>query len=201
MNIEDQWKNMQGSDDDLSNLLEKRAIVKWSSKDPLQRIKRNLLLNTVWGSLIAVGYIILMLKFPFWPLIVCIGITFLFTVWASVRGFILFRDIKVSTNRNSVLEEMERHYKLLKRWLNLQQMAGLLIYPVSAAGGFMLGGFLGAGKPIEEIMHKPVMIIALILAILVLVPLCFLLARWMNKKAFGQYTEQLKQNIEALRSQ
>lgn len=65
----------------------------------------------------------------------------------------------------------------------------------------MLGGFLGSGKSIDVIMQKPVMIIALLISIAILVPLCFYLARWMCKVAFGKYTEQLKRNIETLKSE
>ena len=84
--------------------------------------------------------------------------------------------------------------------MSIQQQAGLLIYPVSATGGFMIGGSVGAGKSITEVMQKPGMIIALLIALIILVPLCFYLAKWMSKKAFGKYAEQLKQNIEMLKS-
>lgn len=200
MNIADQWKKIEGIDDDLTSLIKTNKIIKWSSKDPLQKIKKNLLLNSLLGFLIIIGYLVIMIKFPFWPILICIGITLIFTGWASLRAFRLFRDIQYSYAQNSVLKEMEKHYFLLKKWLGLQQEVGLLIYPVSAAGGFMLGGFLGSGKPIEELMQKPVMIIGLIISILILVPICFYFAKWMSKKAFGQYADQLKQNIDSLKS-
>jgi hypothetical protein len=75
-----------------------------------------------------------------------------------------------------------------------------LLYPVSAAGGFMLGGFVGSGKPIEVFMSKPIVIIILVVTIAILVPICYKLAKWMTKKAFGQYADQLKKNIDALKS-
>ena len=76
----------------------------------------------------------------------------------------------------------------------------MIIYPISAAGGFMLGGYVGSGKPIEQFMSKPAVLIALVISIIVLVPICHHFAKWMDKKAFGQFADVLKQNIDMLKS-
>jgi hypothetical protein len=45
------------------------------------------------------------------------------------------------------------------------------------------------------------MIIALVIVTAILVPLCHQLAKWMNRKAFGRYADELKKNIEALKKE
>ncbi|MBS1598378.1 MAG: hypothetical protein JST75_09130 [Bacteroidetes bacterium] len=200
MNLEEQWKNMANGDEDLSSLI-KKGLPSKSSKDPLQKIKRNLLGNSIIGVLISIGYIFIMIKFPVWQVLLCIGFVFLFTVWATTKTLMLFAYMNKPNADNTLLEEMKRHYRGIINWMNIQQRAAWLIYPVSTAGGFMVGGSLGAGKPIAEIMSKPVIIIALLIAIVVLVPVCFSLAKWMCKKAFGEYAEQLKQNIDILQKE
>ena len=102
---------------------------------------------------------------------------------------------------NTLLQEMERHYQGIQSWMNVQEKAALLIYPVSAAGGFMIGGSLGAGKPIDIVMSKPIMLVSLVVTIAILVPICIYLAKWLNKKAFGRYAAQLKQNIDNLKTE
>lgn len=102
---------------------------------------------------------------------------------------------------NSLLQEMERHHNHIRQWMNLQQWASLLTYPVSIAAGFMLGGSLGSGKPIASFIHEPHIMLILLIMVIILVPACFFLARWMSHKAFGQYARQLKTNIDTLKNE
>ncbi|RTL60677.1 MAG: hypothetical protein EKK37_00535 [Sphingobacteriales bacterium] len=199
MNLEEQWKNMEKEDEDLSSLLN-RGIVKSPSKDPLEKIKRNLLINAFLGMVIAAGYIVVFFYFPVWQVLLSIGIVFVFTVWAVIKTLFLYRDLQKKNNGSSVLQEMERHYNAIQTWSRIQLQAGLFIYPVSAAGGFMVGGTLGSGKPISEFMQKPFIILTLLITIVILVPICFYFAKWMCKKAFGVYAHQLKENIDRLKA-
>jgi hypothetical protein len=202
MNMEGQWKDMgEHQDKDLVSLLKMSKISKLPSKDPLAIIKRNLVINSMFGVAISGLYIFILVRFPFWQIIVCIGIVLLFTIWAIGNGFQLYKKIQSGNPANSVLQQMEEHYHNIKRWMTIQQWVGLIIYPISGAGGFMLGGYVGSGKPIDVIMQKPGMIISLLIVIVILVPCCFYLAKWMNRKAFGRYAEALKQNIEALKKE
>lgn len=200
MNLQEQWKQMNRPDEDLSSLIQK-GVVAAPSKDPLEKIKRNLLINSVWGLVIAAGYVLVLIKFPVWQVLVCIGIVFLFTLWAVAKTILLYREIKKPMPHNTLLQEMERHYQGIQSWMNVQEKAALLIYPVSAAGGFMIGGSLGAGKPIDIVMSKPIMLVSLVITIAILVPICIYLAKWLNKKAFGRYAAQLKQNIDNLKTE
>lgn len=200
MNLQEQWKQMNRPDEDLSSLIQK-GVVAAPSKDPLEKIKRNLLINSVWGLVIAAGYVLVLIKFPVWQVLVCIGIVFLFTLWAVAKTLLLYREIKKPMPHNTLLQEMERHYQGIQSWMNVQEKAALLIYPVSAAGGFMIGGSLGAGKPIDIVMSKPIMLVSLVITIAILVPTCIYLAKWLNKKAFGKYAAQLKQNIDNLKTE
>lgn len=200
MNLQEQWKQMNRPDEDLSSLIQK-GVVAAPSKDPLEKIKRNLLINSVWGLVIAAGYVLVLIKFPVWQVLVCIGIVFLFTLWAVAKTLLLYREIKKPMPHNTLLQEMERHYQGIQSWMNVQEKAALLIYPVSAAGGFMIGGSLGAGKPIDIVMSKPIMLVSLVITIAILVPICIYLAKWLNKKAFGRYAAQLKQNIDNLKTE
>ena len=200
MSLEELWNDTGETDIELSSLIQP-GLAKLPSKDPVIKLKQHLLTGTVLGVLIAIGYIFIMLKFPVWQVLLCIGIVFAFTCWASVKSFLLYLEMRKPVAGNSLLQQLESHYAKIKKWMNIQQQVGLFIYPISAAGGFMIGGSVGAGKSISEVMQKPVMIIALLIALAVLVPACFYLVRWMSKKAFGQYAAQLRENIEQLKSE
>lgn len=136
MDPEEKWKNFgEDEDADLSALINMKSITNHTSKDPMMKIKRNLLINSILGILISAGYIFLLIRFPFWQLLLCIGIVLIFTAWEVVKALLLYNDIQKPIAGNSLLQEMERHYAGIKNWMNIQQRVGLLIYPVSAAGG------------------------------------------------------------------
>jgi Flp pilus assembly protein TadB len=200
MSLEQSWKESSQTDQDLTSMLN-AGFRRIPSKDPLQKIRRNLLGGIILGVLIAIIYVIVMYKFPVWQVFISIGTVFLFTVWATVRSFRLYREITTTIEGASLLRQLETYYESLKRWMRIQESVALWIYPASAAGGFMIGGSIGAGKSIDEVMQKPVMIIFLLIVVALLVPLCFLLTRFLTRKMFGRYTQQLKDNIDILKSE
>jgi hypothetical protein len=200
MNLEQDWEAIPPADKDLAALLAK-GIPKQPSKDPLQKVKRNLLYNSIIGFCICIMYIVVITKFPVWEVLLCIGIVLAFTLLASIKALLLFKSINNVASDNTLLQEMKKHYATLTVWMKMQQQVALFIYPVSAAGGFMIGGSIGAGRTIDEIMQKPVIVIAMVITIILLIPPCYYLAKWMNKKAFGNYVQQLKQNIDALENE
>ncbi|MBC8034281.1 MAG: hypothetical protein H7Y03_09055 [Chitinophagaceae bacterium] len=201
MNIDEQWKNLDNKkDSELAALMNMPAIDKLVSKGPLEKIRRNLLFNIILSILIGVVYLLVIFAFPFWQIILTIGIVFLFTLWCGKEAFLLYREIKKEADNTSVLKEMERHIQNLNKWINVQQQVALFIYPWSAAGGFMLGASLGSGKSINAIMTKPIVLVAFFITIIILVPACFYLTRWLCKKSFGNYAEQLKNDIARLKA-
>ena len=199
MNLEDIWKNTGEGDNDLSSLI-KPGLSKIASKSPLVKINRNLFWGAVFGIFIAGIYIFIMIKFPVWQVLLCVGIVFAFTVFASLKSYLLYRDISTTLPGLSLLQEMESHHAKIKKWMSIQQQVALWIYPVSATGGFMIGGSVGGGKSITAFMQKPEIIIFLLITLAILVPICFYMAKWMCKRAFGKYFDQLKQNIDLLKS-
>lgn len=200
MSIEKTWKDIDEQPDEaLLSLLKPRALENLQSKNPLHIIRKNLLSNGIIGILISCFYIFCIVSFPYWQIQSCIGVVLIFTIWATAGAFRLRKAIDGNVETLSLLGEMERHYKNIHQWINAQKWVGLIIYPVSAAGGFMLGGVMGAEKPVDVIMAKPIMVWALLICIAVLVPLCYLLAKWLSHKAFGRHLEVLKQNIDDLK--
>ena len=196
-----EWKKAgERGDEELSALLDMPAIAQLPSRDPLEKIRRAVLINACWGLLIGTGYVGVLLRYPFWQLVVCVGIILLITLWMAGRTLLLYAKLGKPAGTGTVLQEMERHYRYIRQWMKLQQWAGLLIYPFVVTGGFILGGSLGSRLPVDVFLQKPGMLLTLVLLVVILVPAGFWLARWMSDKAFGQYARQLKANLEALKN-
>lgn len=203
MSLENQWQHMnEQGDDDLTALMNNPQLNKLTSHQPLQKIKHNLLINMAWGIGIAIGYVLILIYFPFWQVRLCIGIVLLFTLWAIGTAYSQYKSIQpFVSSQNSLLAEMRRHHASMIQWMRTQERVALFIYPISTAGGFMLGGAMGSGKSVDFFMSKPVVQIALVICIAVMVPLAYWLAKWLFKKSFGKHLKSLGENIEALSSE
>lgn len=202
MSVENNWRSLDSQTDELlSSLLSEGQFQKLHSQNPLMKIKRQLILSGWMATVLCILYSVLLIKFPFWQLLVCIGILLLFTFAGAYTSFKYAISIPPYINgEGSLLQEMEKHYFTIKRWGDFQMKAALLVYPFAAAGGFMLGGMVGSGKSIEFFMSKPKVIIVLIITIAVLVPLSMLLAKFLFNKSFGVHLKKLKANIDELKS-
>jgi hypothetical protein len=60
MSIEKTWKDIdEQSDEALAALLKPQVLERLQSKDPLATIKKNMLINSIWAMLIAIGYLLI----------------------------------------------------------------------------------------------------------------------------------------------
>ncbi len=200
MSINNTWDEInEPQDDDLASLLKAPGLSKIASHNPLEKIKRNLQINMILGALICILYVVIIFYFRIWQVQLCITLVLGFSLWALYTAYWQYKNINSTVSPvNPVLDELKRHYQSITTWMTTQQRIALLIYPVSATGGFMLGGVSGSGKPVAVFMSKPVVWIALIIALAVLVPACWYLSKWMFKYSFGKHLTTLKENIDAL---
>ena len=159
-------------------------------------------MNIGWGVVIAMIYVFIIIKFPVWQVFLTIGITQVFTIWAVYTAWQQYKNINpFASNSLSLLAELERNYEGMNNWIKLQKKVAVIIYPISATGGYMIGGIMGSGKTIEQFFNKPVVIIALVLVILILVPCCVYGAKWLFNKSFGKHLAALKKNIDELKAE
>jgi glucan phosphoethanolaminetransferase (alkaline phosphatase superfamily) len=203
MSIENIWQDENnGQDIDLVTLLQKPKLLNLASHHPLEKLKKNLLINIIWGSLICILYIFIIIHFQIWQVQLSISIVLLFSLWALYTAFLEYKKLNTNVSANTaLLQEMKRHNESITTWLITQQKVALIIYPISAAGGFMLGGVIGSGKPVEAFMSKPFVIISLIITVIILVPICYYLAKWMCNYSFGKHLKALQQNIKDLEAE
>jgi hypothetical protein len=202
MSIEKDWDKLnEGQDDDLSSLLRPSKLSGLSSKNPLEKIRKNLLKNILSVAIICTGYIAIIIYFRIWQVQLSIGLVLLFSLWGLYTAIVQYKKLKTTVSVSPVLDELKRHHESITAWMKAQQRVALLIYPISAAGGFMLGGVLGSGKTVEVFLSKPFVIVALIIAVAILTPAAHYLAKWMCKYSFGKHLDALKENIEALEAE
>jgi hypothetical protein len=203
MSIDKKWAGINElQDDDLSSLLKSSRLSKITSHSPLEKLKKNLLINMILGVLICLLYVVVIFYFRIWQVQLCTILVLFFSLWALYTAFLQYKNINSSISANNpLLNELKRHYQSITDWMDMQQRVALFFYPVSAAGGFMLGGVSESGKTVTEFMSKPLVWVTLLIALAVLVPACWYLTKWMFKYSFGKHMKSLKENIDALEAE
>jgi len=199
MDLEKIWRQGGDSDDALNKLLNTDDFSKLQSKLPLKKLKRNLLIGIIWAVLITAFYIAAFFFVGIWQGYVALGILSLFNIVISCDSWKLYNNINVNiSTTNSLKEELQKNYTSFIRWWRIQERLSLFVYPIAAAGGFIIGGVWGSGKPVEVFLYNTRMLLILAVTILFLVPLCYYGARWMFNYAYGKHLKKLKLLIDEL---
>jgi uncharacterized membrane protein YhdT len=192
------WEQDTNGADMLEQMLKSKSFTRSAIQTPLVKLKRNLALHIGYAIAITLGYAWVIYYFPLWQVQACMLLLITFNLWGIVKSYDLYKNINLEMSDANVLAELKKHYNAFSEWKRQSLRAALLVYPFAAAGGFMLGGTVGSGKPVEVFMASPFILIALAIMIVILVPLGYWLAKWMTKVAFGKYVDQLKERIDEL---
>ena len=199
MDIENIWKQGSSSDNELNKLLNTGSFNKLHSNFPLKKLKQNLIIGIIWALLITLGYIVVFLLISIWQVHIALGVLILFNTLIMLDSWRLYkRTPSTISPSNSLKEELTLHYNSFQQWWSVQEKVSLFVFPIAVSGGFILGGSLGSGKPVEEFLYNGKMIGILGVTILIMVPLCYLGARWMFNYAYGKHLMNLRSTIDEL---
>ena len=199
MDIENVWRGSRGVDNALDKLLQEQDYGKIQSKLPLKKLKRNLFISIIYAIIITIGYAVLFYKVSIWQVRVAIVLVSIFNVWIIILTWYLFKNTHENIDStNSLKHEIQKNVSAFQHWWDIQEKAGLFMYPIAIAGGFMLGIVSGSGKSIEVLFHNPKILIVLAITILIFVPLSYYGARWMFNHSYGKHLKKLKLLIDEL---
>ncbi len=185
---------------EFETFLDSMQLQQLKTSNPLQKLSKTLLYNILFGGAICILYCVAIIVVDTLIIKAILAALLLFSLWAVYSGYIIYRRFSPEVSvAHPVLEEMERHYATMTLWIKKQEITGLFFYPISAAGGFMMGGAAGSGKPIIEFMSNTYVLLLLLALVALLEPICFYLVRYFNKLLFGVHLADLKRNIELLK--
>jgi hypothetical protein len=179
--------------------LKQATNVQHPSHHPLWKLRRAIRLNLIFGTVITVGYLGL---FPFIGdevVLAFFALVLMYNVWSLVHTLQLYRRIPDHVPADhDLMSVLRQQVATTTAWMKLHQRTGLIMYPLAVTAGFLLGGMQGSGLPPELFLAKPAVRIALVIALIVLVPVCYFLVRWMTHVAFGVHVEALRTHIADL---
>jgi hypothetical protein len=198
MNPSSEWEQLnQSADDDLVRLLQQPRFTTPTNADPVARIRKNLIIHAIWAIVISIIYVVVIGLVDVVVVRACMALILTFNIWAIWGSFKLYKQLSQSQPVQSVLAKMEQQYSLLASWKKLYLKTSLLLYPVSAVGGFLLGLHVGAAQPIEVVLQKKMVWISLIVTVVAITPAAHWLGKKLTEIAFGKHIQHLKENIDA----
>jgi hypothetical protein len=175
------------------------TLLKWpkKSKHPVNKLRQSFLialLMTVFflglfSYLFAANNLLLLRIF--------IGLVIAAYLFFFVINYRIYREVSQPIDfSDSLLITLKNIYQNIDRMLRFQRKSALFIYPIAASTGFLLG-FSESKDPLL-VFQNPKLLLSMIGISLILTPLCYWLAIWMEKISYGKYIVQLKDLIDSM---
>jgi hypothetical protein len=192
MDLKETWKKLEL--EKLQKPVTGAVEVRKTSRHPVQKL--------IIGFQVALGFVIcfggiflyLMIVMPqpivkFFMMLMIIAYIFYFIV-----NYRVLKKIRNSNRMDlSLLSTLKQVHDNVQSSLAFQRKSSLLIYPFAAAAGFILG--LSTHDEALVLLQKKEILISLLVAVIILTPLSYYLAVWMERLSYGKYLKQLHELI------
>jgi len=192
MDLTEAWKKLES--DKLSKPVAGSVHIQKTSKHPVQKLILLFKVTLGFAIFFELGFIYLFAIMP--QLIVKVFLVIMIITYAFffLLNYKVLRKIKHSFRLDlSLKNTLKQVYDNTMSTLAFQRKASLIIYPLAATAGFLMG--LAAEKDAAMMMQKWQVQVILLIAIIILTPSCYYLARWMEKVSYGKYLHQLRDLI------
>lgn len=201
MKIEDTWKSLNEGIDGLSDA-EIRADMSANKKglDPVQKLNKRLAWKIFFTILFLPMYVAVLFYVDSWlP-----QLLFAIIIVAHLIGLVFFiqRYRRARTLRLGAMDTrttLKLYIENVKATLRQEELGGLILYPIAAAGGFFLS--LLEEMTLDEALADQRILITLLVLVIILTPVSHWLARWMNRKTFGRYLRELEERLRQIESE
>jgi hypothetical protein len=200
MDLREAWKKLE------HDRLEKPA--QWSadarpekskSKHPALKLKKSLETTLGFSVAFLIFFIVLIFLFDHWLLKLFIGTVTGAYVFFSWYNYITLKELKLQLKQafdTSLKTSLEQIHRIVFQSIRFQEKAALFIYPFSVIAGYMMG--LSQHDNFEQDIQETSVLVALAIAIVVLTPACYYLAKWMYKVSYDKYLDQLNKLIHEM---
>ena len=193
MDLHKAWKKLES--DKFSKPVVGSVHVLKTSKHPVQKLIQLFKITLGFTIFFALGFMYL-LGIMSQPIVkvflVIMIIVYAFFFFLNYKTLVkIQQSFRLDLNLKSTLKQV---YDNTIATLSFQRKASLIIYPLAATAGFLMG--LAAETDAAMMMQKWQVQVILLIAIIILTPACYFLARWMEKIIYQKYLNQLRDLIQ-----
>ena len=199
MEMEKDWRSFEPEDSDLDDMLGKLRVSELHSTNVLTRIRKSLYMSTAVSIPLTAAFVIFIVfaKLPEAQLLLLVAAGG--CVWSILETVKLYRKIDIHVlPGNALLQQLKLNRQHIVSYINIQEKGSVFIYPFSRSGGFLYGGSLNLHRSAAMVLSERPMLIALILSIVILTPLCYVAVHYAFKYLFGKHLKKLSDIISQL---
>lgn len=193
MDLKEVWKKLDS--DKLSKPVLGSVHIQNKSKHPVQKLIQLFKITLGFAITFEVGFIYLLIIMPQLIVKLFMVVMIIIYVFYFVLNYRILKNIqhsfRLDLNLKSTLQQV---YDNTMSTLAFQRKSSIIIYPIAATAGFLLG--LSIEKDAVLMIQKWQIQIALLISIIIITPSSYLLARWMEKVSYGKYLAQLKNLLQ-----
>ncbi len=202
MDLREHWNQISSEqiEDTKTSKEDIMQAIRAKSQAPLDKLRKKLYAKILWTDLGIIFFAIMFFLTDIVAIKVLIGVIgacYIVGFIFLVKEYLELRE--TITMDENLLQTLSRYYQKFTSIMKYEERFGLFVYPISASAGFLFGASIET--PLEENLARPVFTVILVIVVAILVPLSHWLAKWMNRKAFGQYLDKLQLNIEQLQGE
>jgi hypothetical protein len=196
MDLREAWKELEITK--LNKPLLGTLKPRKTSKHPVQKLKRLYKISAGFAIIFLACFIALF--FVFHEAIVKASLALV------IFGYVFFLLTNMSMYKKIVIElPMDKSLKIvltqthdfISSNIRFQERAAIFLYPIAGTAGFLMGGSIGSGD-LERMLKVKGVLIILVITLIILTPVCYLLAKWMYKISYGKCLTDIKQLITEL---
>jgi hypothetical protein len=197
MELREAWKKLET--EKLISPVAGPVVVPDNSKHPVSKLIFNFKMGLAF--IVFFEVIFLVVFFLVSQPIVKIGMGAVVCVYTLlfIINFRIFRKLLPLANlHENILRALTEVHSVVTQALSFQQKMSAGFFPVCVAAGFLSG--LSVENDAAVLMENPAFPITMFITIAIFTPICYYLTKWMNRLAYGQYLEQLQEQIEEIRN-
>ena len=175
---------------DLSKLKER-------SDSPLKKLRRNIQINSIFGWVFLIGFLVLLfiidgLWFRVFMSILCLAYfaAILFNRW------IIKKYLTEIPMDDTLLEHLKGVHHGMYKAFRAIELASIIVYPIAMTAGFLIP--LTMENKLDHFSEGRFLWVLLLVLFVVLTPACFYLNRFLTKLAFGKYVKQIKDIVDEM---
>jgi hypothetical protein len=187
------WQSI-GHNKSTPEIMESQLSLKNAAESPLKKLKRNFQANLAFAVVFSFLFIILFIIMDgFWVR--------LFTGALLIGYFLAIYQTSIAYRKylNEVHSDeqvkiyLQKVYHGINQMLRLQEISAIFFYPIALVAGFLMALYQKDGM---DAFNENFTWVLLGVLIVVFTPLCYILAKYLNKLAFGKYLKQIKLLID-----
>lgn len=187
------WQSI-GKNNPTPEIDELQLHLKNASENPLKMLKKNFQANLAFAVLFTLMFIVLFILMDgIWVRlftgILLIG--YMLAIFQTIKAYRKYlNDVHADEQVKVYLQKV---YNGIGQMIRLQEISAIFFYPIALVAGFLMALYQKDGM---DAFNENFTWILLGVLIVVFTPLCYVLAKYLNKLAFGKYLEQIKLLID-----